>query len=305
MERAIETNALTKSYGDVVALDSLSITVDAGEVFGFLGPNGAGKTTTIDILLDFIRPTSGSASIMGYDTQCETGAVRERVGVLPDGFDLWGRSSGYSHLEFARRSKGADDDPDELLERVGLDPEDAERPVSNYSKGMYQRLGMAMALVGDPEVLILDEPSTGLDPHGIRTMQDIVREEAAGGTTVFFSSHLLEQVEAVCDRVAILKDGALLTVDSIGGLRETAGLGSQLVVEVTDVPEIDLTTIDGVTAVTTEAGRLRVTYTDPTAKETVITRLSSAGAGVRDFTTDEPSLEDLFTAYTEPTTVEV
>jgi len=299
---AIETNGLTKRYGDVVALQDLDLTVEAGEVFGFLGPNGAGKTTTIDLLLDFIRPTEGSATVLGHDSTDGADEIRDRVGVLPDGFDLWDRSSGYKHLEFALESTGGSADPDALLDRVGLDQADAERRVGEYSKGMLQRLAMAMALAGDPDLLVLDEPSSGLDPHGIRTMQDIVREEADGGTTVFFSSHILGQVAAVCDRVGILDDGELVTVDTIAGLREAAGVGSRLVVRVDGQPSADLTAIDGVTEVTAEDGTLTVAYSDAAAKGTVVHRLVEDGVSVLDFHTEEATLEDLFAAFTETST---
>jgi len=296
---AIETDGLTKTYGEVTALSGLDLAVEEGEVFGFLGPNGAGKTTMIDLLLDFIRPTAGSATVLGFDAQAEAGAVRERVGILPDGFDLWGRSSGYDHLEFALDSTGGAEDPDALLDRIGLDRNDAERPVGDYSKGMKQRLGMAMALVGDPDLLILDEPSTGLDPNGIRTMQDIVQEASARGTTVFFSSHVLGQVSAVCDRVGILEDGELVTVDTIEGLRETAGIGSRLHLEVDGPPSADLTALSGVTDVTVEGGGVAVTYADPAAKARVVHRVVESGTTVHDFETEEATLEDLFAAYTE------
>jgi ABC-2 type transport system ATP-binding protein len=296
---AIQTSGLTKEYGDETALADLDLTVAEGEVFGFLGPNGAGKTTTIDLLLDFIRPTAGTATVLGHDVQAETDAVLDRVGVLPDGFDLWERSSGYRHLEFALESVGGGEDPDELLERVGLDPADAERPVGDYSKGMAQRLAMAMALAGDPDLLILDEPSSGLDPHGIRRMQELVREAADDGTTVFFSSHVLGQVAAVCDRVGILDDGELVTVDTLEGLRESAGVTSKLVVDLDGRPEADLTAVDGVTDATFADGRLRVAYADPTIKARVIHRLVESGATVLDFETEEATLEDLFSAFTE------
>ncbi|WP_226006586.1 ABC transporter ATP-binding protein [Natrinema salinisoli] len=307
---AIRTRGLTKRYGSgddaVVALEDLDLEVAEGEVFGFLGPNGAGKTTTIDLLLDFVRPTEGAATVLGYDTQEETDAVRDRVGVLPEGFDLWHRSSGYRHLEFAIESQNGDADPDALLERVGLDRTDGRRPVGDYSKGMLQRLAMAMALAGDPAVLVLDEPSGGLDPHGIRTMQEIVREEAETGTTVFFSSHILGQVAAVCDRVGILDDGELVTVDTIEGLRESAGVGSRLVLETAGEPEApvdDLPRIEGVTDVTRDADGLYVSYTDPRAKATVVHRLVESETAVLDFDIEEATLEDLFAAFTGTGTI--
>lgn len=295
---AIETNGLTKQYGSERALDSLDLEIKEGEVFGFLGPNGAGKTTTIDLLLDFIRPTNGSATVLGYDAHEDPGAVRERVGILPDGFDLWERSTGYRHLEFAIESTGGESDPDELLDRVGLDREAAKRPAGEYSKGMSQRLSMAMALASNPDLLIPDEPSSGLDPHGITTMQEIVREEAASGTTVFFSSHILSQVAAVCDRVGILDDGELVTVDTIDGLRDAAGVGSRLIVETSGIPPTDLQAIEGVSDVTADGQGLEVSYTDRVAKGRVIHRIVEEGVDVLDFTTEEATLEDLFSAFT-------
>jgi len=218
----IETEGLTKRFGqDVLAVNSLDLTVEAGEVFGFLGENGAGKSTTIDMLLDYVRPTSGTAHVLGYDAQEETKEIHQRIGILPDGYGLYDRLSGRKHVEVMRDSKDATDDPAEILDLVGLDPEDADRAVGGYSKGMAQRLVLGMALVGDPDLLILDEPSTGLDPAGARQMRDIVREEANRGATVFFSSHVLHEVERLCDRVGLVKDGRLVLVDTVRALADS------------------------------------------------------------------------------------
>lgn len=194
--------------------------------------------------------------------------------------------------------KDAADDPAAILDRVGLDESDAARPVGDYSKGMQQRLAMGMALVGSPDLLILDEPSSGLDPHGIRQMQNLIREEADRGTTVFFSSHILGQVEAVCHRVGILYEGTLVAVDTIDGLRKTIGAGSELRLRVTGDVTVDLTDIDGVDSVTQSDGLLRVTCTDSRAKAHVITRLSTTGIEILDVDSEGASLEDVFTAYT-------
>ncbi|WP_254765156.1 ABC transporter ATP-binding protein [Natrinema marinum] len=298
---AIETSGLTKEYGDLTAVDDLDLTVDDGEVFGFLGPNGAGKSTTINMLLDFTRPTAGSATVLGYDAQAEADEISPRVGVLPEGFDIYPRLSGRRHVEFAIETKDAADDPDEIIERVGLSSADAARPAGDYSKGMVQRLATGMALVGDPDLLIMDEPSSGLDPHGIREMQELVRSEAERGTTVFFSSHILEHVEAVCDRVGVLNEGELVAVDTIAGLRDELGGGATMTLTLGG-PAVDRRTVaddvPGVTDVTASGHTLECTISDPTAKAGVVIALADAGATIEDVRLEEVSLESLFTALT-------
>jgi len=295
---AIEAKELTKHFGDDVALDGLNLVVEEGEVFGFLGPNGAGKSTTINLLIDFMRPTVGSASVLGMDAQTESEAIRNRIGVLAEGIDLYGRLTGKRHLELALKWTDGEQTPETLLDRVGLAVTDAERKVGGYSKGMKQRLALAMALAGDPDLLILDEPSTGLDPNGIRTMRELVRSEAAAGTTVFFSSHDLGQVEAVCDRVAILNDGNLITVDTIDGLREAIGARAELYLRIPEKPDVDLLPIDGVSDVKYEDGRLVVTCADPRAKALAIGQLLDANVDVLDVDASSVALEDVFAAYT-------
>ena len=299
---AIDTTGLTKRYGDLVAVDDLDLTVEEGEVFGFLGPNGAGKSTTINMLLDFARPTAGSATVLGYDAQADADEISPRVGVLPEGFDVYPRLSGRRHVEFAIETKAADDDPDEILARVGLSGADLCRPAGEYSKGMCQRLATGMALVGDPDLLIMDEPSSGLDPHGIREMQELVRAEADRGTTVFFSSHILEHVEAVCDRVGVLNEGRLVAVDTIEGLRESIGGGATMELTVAesaaDLREV-AASIGGITDVTAAGHTLECTVTDPAAKATVVTAIDDADATIRDVRIDDVSLESLFREITD------
>ena len=299
---AIEMDGLTKRYGnDVYAVNDLSLTVETGEVFGFLGPNGAGKSTTIDMLMDYIRPTAGTGTVLGYDAQDEAEEIHRRVGILPDGYSLYDRLSGRKHVEYAAQLKGVDDDPDAVLRRVGLSADARARPAGTYSKGMSQRLALGMALVGDPELLILDEPSSGLDPDGIRDIRELTREHAAAGGTVFFSSHILSQVEAVCDRVGILDQGRLVAVDTVDGLRSALGTGTTLTVAVDTLPsDHGLDAIAGVSEVALEGTEVRVVCTDPTAKLTVLDRIRETGSTVLDFETSEASLEDLFTAYTHP-----
>ena len=296
---AIRTESLTKRFGGLTAVDDLDLTVQEGEVFGFLGPNGAGKSTTIDVLLDFVRPSAGTATVLGRDAQTESTAVRERLGVLPEGFDLYDRLSGRAHIDLAVDLKDADDDPDAILERVGLSAEAGRRNAGGYSQGMRQRLALGMALVGEPELLVLDEPTNGLDPNGAREMRAIVREEVDRGATVFFSSHILDQVQAVCDRVGIIDDGSLVAVDTIDGLRAEVGTAATITLEVDAFPtDLHLTELEGVSGVSVGESSVTATCTDPAAKVAVIDRVREAGATVRDITTSEASLEELFAAYT-------
>ncbi|WP_435073922.1 ATP-binding cassette domain-containing protein [Halorubrum sp. HHNYT27] len=303
---AIELRGVTKEFGDVTAVRDLDLAVQEGEVYGFLGPNGAGKSTTIDMLLDLVRPTVGTVSVLGGDATGDGVSIRQRTGVLPDGFSVYNRLTGRKHVEFAIRSKEADDDPDALLERVGL-LDDADRKAGDYSKGMRQRLALAMALVDDPDLLILDEPSSGLDPAGAKEMREIVRTESDRGATVFFSSHVLEQVDAVCDRVGILRDGELVAEDSVEGLREAVGGEETLEIAVGDASGADgaddvaveaVRAVEGVSRVDRDGDALVVSCADG-AKTRVIAALEDAGIVVDDFHTREASLEDLFLAYTE------
>lgn len=296
---AIDLDAVTKQYSGVTALHEFDLTVEEGEVYGFLGPNGAGKSTTINILLDFARPTAGQVEVLGHDAQQETQRIHERVGVLPEGFSTYGRLTGRQHLNFAIESKHADDDPDALAERVNI-ADAIDRRAGGYSKGMSQRLVFAMALVGQPDLLILDEPSTGLDPTGALEMREIIRKEQERGATVFFSSHILDQVESVCDRVGILRDGELVAEDTVEGLRETAQAEATLHIEVERLPDSALTevrSLPGVSEASADGTTVQVACDDD-SKTAVLTALDEAGASVDDFTTEDASLEELFMNYT-------
>ena len=298
---AITVDSLTKTFESTVALNSLSFEVADGEVFGFLGPNGAGKSTTINVLLDFIRPTAGKATVLGLDTVEGSRAIRQRTGVLPEGTQAYGRLTARQHLEFAIDSKAVDDDPEALLERVGLS-ESIDTKAGGFSKGMEQRLMLAMALVGEPDLLILDEPSTGLDPNGAREMRQIVREEADRGATVFFSSHIMEQVEAVCDRVGILRDGEMVAIDSVEGLRNSVESDTVLRISVDRFDDDALEavrTIEDVTAVRRQdRDRPTVVVECNGSKTVVLSTLEDHGVDVRDFSTEDASLDDVFRAYT-------
>ncbi|MFB6311899.1 MAG: ABC transporter ATP-binding protein [Salinirussus sp.] len=296
---AIQLDGITKRFGDVTALNDLDLRVERGEVFGFLGPNGAGKSTTIDVMLGYIRATAGSGEVLGYDVEANSVAIRERTGILPDRFGPIDSMTGRRQVEFAIQSKNAEDSAAELLERVGM-LNAAERPVAEYSTGMAQRLMLAMALSGKPELLILDEPTTGLDPNGARRMREIITEEQERGATVFFSSHILEQVEAVADRVGIIQNGEMIAVDSIDGLRSSPGQAGYLELVITGRIEglvEELKSIGGVSAITRQDSSLRITCTDA-AKAAVVHRAHERTT-VENVRSVDRSLEDLFVAYTE------
>lgn len=295
---AIDIQQLRKEFGDVVAVNGLDLQINEGEIFGFLGPNGAGKSTTIDIILDFIRPTAGAVSVFGLDAQRKSLEVRQRTGVLPDAYHVYDRLTGKQHLDFAIDLKGTDDDPLTVLERVGI-AEAADRKAGGYSKGMKQRLMMGIALLGEPDLLILDEPSTGLDPNGAKEMRDIIKAENERGATVFFSSHVMEQVEAVCDRVGIINRGELVTVDSVQGLRSATEGGETVYIQTSGLAESALDSIvdiDGVTSAVPDDGRLRVTIGDR-PKFRVLQDIDEI-ARIEDFTVVTSSLSDLFLHYT-------
>ena len=297
---AIQLSSVTKRFGDVTAVRDLDLTVETGEIYGFLGPNGAGKSTTINMLLDFVRPTEGTVTVLGEPVGDAGAALRERIGVLPEGFDVYSRLSGRKHIEFAIESKDAADDPEAILDRVGLS-EAADRPAGGYSKGMAQRLALGMALVGEPDLLILDEPGTGLDPAGAREMRTIVRREADRGATVFFSSHVLGQVEAVCDRVGILHEGELATEDSIQGLREASDSEATLILTVDDATDDDLDpvrAIDGVSGAAVD-GELVTVACESAVKSDAIATLGEAGVEIHDVETESTSLEELFLSHTD------
>lgn len=294
---AIETTNLTKRYGGVTAVSDLCLTVEEGEVFGFLGPNGAGKSTAINVLLGFLNSTDGCATVLGNDATTDSRAVRAQTGLLPEGFEPYENLTGRQHVVSAIQTKKADDDPDDIIERVGLDPADADRAAGGYSTGMTQRLALGIALVGQPDLLILDEPASGLDPNGSKRLREIVREEAERGATVFFSSHILGNVEKVCDRVGIMRDGELVAIDHIDTLRDRIGIGVALKATVETVPEEPtLRTIEGVENVTVTGDTIRVACAAQDAKMRVLTRLDEVTT-VRDFDTMDASLEPVFDAF--------
>ena len=217
----IEIDQLSKAYGKIQAVKDLSIRVEQGEIFGFLGPNGAGKTTTIRCMLDVIRPTAGTIRVLGLDAQRDRHALHERIGYLPGDVRLPGDMTGRQIIDYFSQIQGVQ--PVLLKDLVSRFDVEMKRPLKGYSKGMRQKIGVVLAFMCDPDVLILDEPTSGLDPLLQRTFNEFLLEEQARGKTIFMSSHIMSDVEKVCQRVAVIRKGELVTVEKVETLREKAG----------------------------------------------------------------------------------
>ncbi|MEI6623537.1 MAG: ABC transporter ATP-binding protein [Actinomycetes bacterium] len=288
---AISTTDLTKHFGSAVALESLDLQVRRGEVFGFLGPNGSGKTTTIRLLLGLIRPTRGSATIMGVPAE-DVERAHRHVASVPGDVTLWPQLTGRETLDLLGNVSGSVDVEfqAELIERLGVDP---SKRLRSYSKGNRQKIALVAAFMTRPDVLLLDEPTAGLDPLMEQQFQELARDASARGQTIFLSSHILDEVQDLCDRVGILRAGRLVEVAALDDLRRLGSTVLQVVIE-GPVP-----TFDGVSGVTSVepipgiAGGLRISVTGaPTA---VLAWL--ADASVVRLRTEEPSLEEIFLTY--------
>jgi len=288
---AIELQSLTKDYGSLRALDAIDLTIDAGRIFGFLGPNGAGKTTAIRILLDLIRPTSGRAFVLGFDCQRRSIDVRERVGYLPGDLRVYDAMHGDAFLDLIDSFRPRRRDSRfrrQLCERLGLD---TSRPIRALSKGNRQKLGIVQALMHRPELLVLDEPTSGLDPLVQEQVALMLEEAVADGRTVFFSSHVLSEVERLSQSVAIIRAGAIVAVEDIAHLKSR----SVHVLEVTfaQPPPRAAFAIPGVTELRRDGNMVHLQ-----ARDGIDALLKAiARYPVVDLRTEQPSLEDVFLAY--------
>ena len=288
---AILTEGLTKHYGDVEALIDLDLSVGPGEVFGFLGPNGAGKTTMIRTVLDLIRPTNGQASILGMDSHESAVEIRRHVGYLPGDLALYPNLTGQETLTYFANLRGGVDWSyvDELADRFNSD---LSKKVSDYSSGNRQKVGLIQAFMSKPEVLILDEPSTGLDPLVQQDFQALLRETAAEGRTVFLSSHTLSEVERVAHRVGIIRQGRLVVVEAVDELKSKAIRRLEMQFG-SPVDEAVFRGVDGVHDVTAEGTRVSVSF-----KGEIATLLRAAMAhDLVNLNSDEADLEEIFLNY--------
>ena len=295
----IETQQLTKYYGTHRGIVEVDLAVEQGEIFGFLGPNGAGKTTTIRLLLDLLRPTSGRAFVFGIETTADPVAIHRRIGYLPGEFALFDRLTGGETIEYFANLRGGVDPlyRADLVARFDLDP---SRRFKEYSKGNKQKVGLVIALQHRPDLLVLDEPTSGLDPLVQQTFFQLLRETAAEGRTAFLSSHILGEVERTCDRVAIIRDGRIVTVDRVEALR---GLAHH-VVELRFTAPVDpsaFASLPGVSDVVAVDGGLQLRVSGSMAPVVE----AAARRGLVDFEAREPSLEQTFLAQYGREAIEV
>ncbi|HEX5483415.1 MAG TPA: ABC transporter ATP-binding protein [Terriglobia bacterium] len=291
---AIRTRGLRKSFGSKIAVKSLTLEVDRGEIFGFLGPNGAGKSTSIKMLLGLVAPTGGEATLLGRPA----GDVKTRakIGFLPEHFRFYDWLTGSELLRLHGRLCGMAAPllrkrVPSLLDMVGLTPH-REKRLRDYSKGMLQRIGLAQALVNDPELVFLDEPTSGLDPGGRRLVRDLIREQRARGATVFLNSHLLGEVEVTCDRVAFIKHGEVLATRRLEGSGESEMTVAMRARNVTPM------VLEGLrrwaSAIRAEDERLSFVVPSAEALPEILRYAVGQGLDVYEVTPQRLSLEDLF-----------
>jgi len=302
METLQVTN-VTKFYKAFKAVDDVSFSVKKGEIFGFLGPNGAGKTTTIKCILDLIHADKGMISVKGFDTRKEGKKAKQFIGYLPEKVAFYDNLTALQNLHFYAEMKQL---PKEqcasLISLVGLE-DVGQKKVGEFSKGMQQRLGMARAMLGSPSLLILDEPTNGLDARGVVLIREQIKQFRDKGVTIFLSSHILSEVQAVCDRVAIINKGRIVAQDTVDALRMRLQLKPKIVLELQEVTKemIDaVEKLDGVDAVNV-IGKMVHVMCKPYVKAQVIVTLTQKGAKIDNLHIMEPSLEEVFMKFTEET----
>ena len=290
MTAIIQTDKLTKYYGSHLGIVDVDLDISEGEVFGFLGPNGAGKTTTIRTILDLIRPTSGRALVFGIESSVDPVGIHRRIGYIPGEFTLYDRLTGGQTLEYFANLRGGVDKAYQasLIERFDIDP---KRRFREYSKGNKQKIGLVIALQHRPELLILDEPTSGLDPLVQQSFFALVHEAKAEGRTTFLSSHILSEVERTADRVAIIREGSIVKVDSVEGLRDLAHHQVELRFS-GPVPTAEFEGLPGVSDVRADDHVLQMRVSGPI---TPVVR-AAARYELLDFVSREPTLEETFLA---------
>ncbi len=301
----IEVRQLTKSYGDRKAVDNISFTVKKGEVVGFLGPNGAGKTTTMKIITGFMAATQGSVSVAGFDVFEDPIEVKRRIGYLPETPPVYGDMRVEEFLTFVAKLKGVDSSKIRSQVDMSIQKTDlgsvSKRLIQNLSKGYRQRVGIAQALVSSPEVLILDEPTVGLDPRQVAEIRDVIKE-LAGHHTVVLSTHILPEVQATCQRIIIINKGIIVAEDTLEGISKRTTQSSKVIVRVTTSSEALLASIrniPGVSRVNKDGSFIFVETPNADAvSQQIASAVISHGAGLLEIRTESANLEEVFIRLT-------
>ncbi len=306
-ELVIETKELTKRYGDLTAVDNLNLKVYEGEVFGLLGPNGSGKTTTILMLLGLTEPTSGSVRVLGFDPARQPLSVKSRVGYLPELVGFYEDLTAWENIIYIAKLNGlprreAYQRIERALKQVGLE-EVANKPVATFSRGMRQRLGLAEILIKEPKLIILDEPTQGLDPEGAREFLELIRKLKGQGITILLSSHILSQVQKICDRVGLFYQGKMVLEGSVSELaRKVLGSAYRIQLEVQGIPEAiikALKGIPGVQDVNHQAPDIYEVQAKEDLRAEAVKAVVEAGGKLKGIMIEEPSLDEIYTRYFE------
>jgi ABC-2 type transport system ATP-binding protein len=298
---ALEVSGLVKKFNKFTAVDNISFTVKPGEIFGFLGPNGAGKTTTIKSILDLIHADSGTIFINGIDINKNNKEAKKNVGYMPEKIAFYDNLTGIQNLCFYAQIKKVSPDKCKAL-MIDLGLEDAiDKKVGAYSKGMTQRLGMARAMLGNPPLLILDEPSGGLDPRGVILIRNKILEMKKKGTTIFISSHILSEIQSLCDRVGIIHKGILVAKDSVSVLRNKLQLKPKLTLELETISQDVINVVKSMQGVESIeiVNKIINVICSPPLRAKIIVSIESAGGNIINVHTTEPSLEEIFMRFTE------
>lgn len=283
----LETSHLTKKFGKVTALDDVNLTLNEGEVFGYIGPNGAGKTTTIRLLLGSLKPTNGSVKIFGMDAWKDATEIHKRISFVPGEVNLWSNMTGGEVIDLFMGLQGKKDKKrrEDLIERFDFDP---SKKCRTYSKGNRQKIALVSAFAANADFLIFDEPTTGLDPLMEQVFQQCVAEEKNNGKTILLSSHILSEVEKICDKIGIIKDGKLVET---GSLEELRHLKQTMMTVETERPVEHIETLAGITDLVTDGNKVSFSV-DSAELANVITCLSKYG--IKKLENNPPTLEDLF-----------
>jgi len=297
----IEVKDLTKIYDKVPVVNNLSLNVKKGEIFGFLGPNGAGKTTTIKSMLGLIHTSSGNIKIDGVDISTDGKKIKKNIGYLPERVAFYQNLTAVQNLNFYAEMKQVPrGECVNLIIEMGL-KESAHKKVGKFSHGMIQRLGMARAMLGNPSILILDEPTGGLDPRGVKLIREKLKELNKKGVTIFVSSHVLSEIQAVADQVGIINRGVLVAKDSVSQLSNQLKIKPKLSLELVEISEKIIESVKkvkGIDKIEIRGKNLDI-ICNPEARAKVIVAIEKAGGNIINMQTVEPNLEEVFMRFTE------